>query len=126
MTLRQLEQSPQQLDVRVATLESELTQFKQILAKFAQNEEPWWVKVAGSCENNPTFDDAVRHGQDCSISIHILDTDHLSLIQRNGQGGYSIEYNTRYYTETISDFRSGDAGSKCKTINCDGRNPIDS
>ena len=64
MNPQQLEQSPQQLEARVATLESELTQVKQTLAGFAQKEEPWWVKVAGSCENDPTFDDAVHHGQE--------------------------------------------------------------
>ena len=64
MTPQQLEQSPQQLEARVATLESELTQVKQTLAKFAQKEEPCWMKVAGSCENDPTFDDAVPHGQE--------------------------------------------------------------
>ena len=58
------ERSPQQLEVRVASLELELTKVKQILAGFAQKEEPWWVKVAGSCENDPTFDEAVRYGQE--------------------------------------------------------------
>ncbi len=64
MTPQQIEQSPQQLEARVATLETELTQVKQILSGVVQKEEPWWLKVAGSCENDPTFDNAVRYGQE--------------------------------------------------------------
>lgn len=64
MTPQQIEQSPQQLESRVTTLETELTQVKQILSGFVQKEDPWWLKIAGSCEDDPTFDDAVRYGQE--------------------------------------------------------------
>jgi hypothetical protein len=54
----------QQLEVRVATLEAELAQMKQLLSGGTQAQIPWWVKVAGSFENDPTFDEAVRFGQE--------------------------------------------------------------
>jgi hypothetical protein len=64
MTPRQLEEQSLPLETRVATLETELAQMKEILVKSLQNKEPWWVKVAGSFENDPTFDEAVRLGQE--------------------------------------------------------------
>ncbi len=64
MTTQQLEEHSQRLEARVTTLESELMQMKQILSGFLQKESPWWLKVAGSFENDPTFDEAVRLGQE--------------------------------------------------------------
>lgn len=64
MTSQQLEERSQQLEVRVATLEAELAQMKQLLSGETQSKTPWWVKVAGSFENDPTFDEAVRFGQE--------------------------------------------------------------
>jgi hypothetical protein len=65
MTPQQLQEQPQ-LDVRVATLETELAQMKNLLANFIQPETPapWWQQVAGSLENDPDFDEAVRIGQE--------------------------------------------------------------
>ncbi|MEA5504376.1 hypothetical protein VB735_14890 [Halotia wernerae UHCC 0503] len=37
---------------------------KQMLSGFLQNQAFWWLKVAGSFENDPTFDEAVRLGQE--------------------------------------------------------------
>jgi hypothetical protein len=65
MSSQQLEECSQRLEARVATLEAELTQMKQMLSGFLKKEDPWWLKVAGSFENDPTFDEAVRFGQDC-------------------------------------------------------------
>ena len=31
---------------------------------FVQKKTPWWLKVAGSFENDPTFDEANRLGQE--------------------------------------------------------------
>jgi hypothetical protein len=62
MTPQRIEQSPQQIESRVAALETELGQVKQILSGFIQKDIPWWVKIAGSSEHDPTFDDAVRYG----------------------------------------------------------------
>jgi TolA-binding protein len=64
MTSQQLEERSQQLQTRVATLETELAQMKQILVASSQRKNPWRLEVAGSCENDPTFDEAVRLGQE--------------------------------------------------------------
>ncbi|MFN5513452.1 MAG: hypothetical protein ACK5CA_01515 [Cyanobacteriota bacterium] len=64
MTTQQIEEHSQQLEVRVATLEAELIQVKQMLSGFVEKKSPWWSKVAGSFENDPTFDEAVRIGQE--------------------------------------------------------------
>ncbi len=64
MTSQQLEEQSQQLEARVATLETELVQMKKMLSGFLQNQNPWWLKVAGSFENDPTFDEVVRLGQE--------------------------------------------------------------
>jgi hypothetical protein len=64
MTSQQLEERSQQLEARVATLEAELAQMKQMLSGFLQKEDPWWLKVAGSFENDPTFHEAVRFGHE--------------------------------------------------------------
>jgi hypothetical protein len=37
---------------------------KQMLSGFLHKQVPWWLKVAGSFENDPTFDEAVRLGQE--------------------------------------------------------------
>jgi hypothetical protein len=59
----QEERSPS-LEARIANLEAELAQMKQMLPGLIQKESPWWLKVAGSFENDPTFDEAVRLGQE--------------------------------------------------------------
>jgi hypothetical protein len=64
MTSQQLEERSQQLEARVATLETELAQLKQMLSGVLQKKVPWWLKVAGSFEDDPTFDEAVRFGQE--------------------------------------------------------------
>ncbi len=65
MTPQQLQEQPQ-LEVRVANLEAELAQMKQLMSSFHQPEtsSPWWLKVAGSFENDPDFDEVVRLGQE--------------------------------------------------------------
>jgi hypothetical protein len=64
MTTQQLEERSQPLESRVTILEGELVQLKQMLSDFLQKESPWWFKVAGSFEDDPTFDEAVRLGQE--------------------------------------------------------------
>jgi len=56
--------NPQPLEARVATLEAEIAQMRQILSVFTQKKSPWWLKVAGSFENDPTFDEVTRLGQE--------------------------------------------------------------
>jgi hypothetical protein len=65
MIPQQLQEQPQ-LEVRVANLEAELAQMKQLISSFHQpeTESHWWLKVAGSFENDPDFDEAVRLGQE--------------------------------------------------------------
>jgi hypothetical protein len=64
MTSQQLEERSQQLEARVAALEAELSQVKQMLSGVIQKNIPWWLKVVGSFEDDPTFDEAVRLGQE--------------------------------------------------------------
>jgi hypothetical protein len=64
MTIHQVQDPSQQLESRVAVLESELVQMKETLSGFRPKDTPWWQKIAGSCENDPTFDEAVRYGQE--------------------------------------------------------------
>ncbi|MFN9610278.1 MAG: hypothetical protein ACK571_19160, partial [Pseudanabaena sp.] len=52
------------LEIRVVALETELAQMRQMLSIFFQKETPWWLKVAGISENDPTFDEANRLGQE--------------------------------------------------------------
>ena len=64
MTSHQIEERSQQLETRVAILERELSQMKQMVAESLQDKEPWWLKIAGTFENDSTFDEAVRLGQE--------------------------------------------------------------
>lgn len=64
MTSQQLEARSQLLEARIANLEAELAQIKQLLTVPFQKQEPWWLKVAGSFENDPTFEEATRLGQE--------------------------------------------------------------
>lgn len=64
MISQQIEDQSRHLEARVATLETELAQMKQMLSVFVQKKSPWWLKVAGSFENDPTFDEAVRLGEE--------------------------------------------------------------
>ncbi|MGK7904069.1 MAG: hypothetical protein AB4352_22195 [Hormoscilla sp.] len=52
------------LEARVTTLETELAQMKQLLSKTLGKQSPWWLNVAGSFQNDPTFDEAIRCGQE--------------------------------------------------------------
>jgi hypothetical protein len=64
MTSQPRDDRSQLLEARVATLETELLQVKQTLSKVLPQKDPWWLKVAGSFEDDPTFDEAVRLGQE--------------------------------------------------------------
>jgi hypothetical protein len=64
MNSQQLEEHSQQLEARITILEAELSQMKQLLSNFLPKENAWWLKVAGSFENDPTFDEAVCFGQE--------------------------------------------------------------
>ncbi|MEH1866253.1 MAG: hypothetical protein V7K69_14795 [Nostoc sp.] len=64
MTPQQLEQRSQQLEARILILERELAQMKQTLSESLKKKEPWWLKIVGTFEDDPTFDEAVRLGQE--------------------------------------------------------------
>ena len=64
MTVQTLKESPEKLEARVTTLETELAQMKQVLSKIIEKETPWWLKIAGSCEHDPTFEEAMQLGQE--------------------------------------------------------------
>ena len=64
MTSQQLDNRSQHLEVRVATLETELSKLKQLLTSLLQRETPWWVSIAGSFEDDPKFEEAVQLGQE--------------------------------------------------------------
>ena len=63
MTLKPLKAPSEKLESRVTNLETELAQMKQLLFKVTEKEVPWWLKIAGSCEDDPTFDEAMHLGQ---------------------------------------------------------------
>jgi hypothetical protein len=56
----------QQLEARLATLEQEMAQMKQMLAPAGQSLalQPWWEKIAGSFADDPDFDEAERLGRE--------------------------------------------------------------
>lgn len=58
------EECSQQLEARVAALETELAQIKQLLRSGTQKKASWWEQIAGSLENDPNFDEAVRFGRE--------------------------------------------------------------
>jgi hypothetical protein len=64
MIPQQLESQSQKLEVRVEILESELAEIKQVISESLKEEKRWWLKIAGSFENDPTFDEATHLGQE--------------------------------------------------------------
>lgn len=64
MVSQQTEDQFLHLESRVATLETELAQMRQVLSIVVEKKAPWWTKVAGSFENDPTFDPVFRLGQE--------------------------------------------------------------
>lgn len=64
MVYQQTENNPQHLEHRVATLEAELAQLKQLLANLLKQDTPPWLQIVGSAEHDPTFEEAVRLGRE--------------------------------------------------------------
>ncbi|GFE72086.1 hypothetical protein [Chroococcus sp. FPU101] len=69
MTAKQIQDNTSHLEDRVSALETELSEIKQMLAKSLPSKSPWWLKVAGSFEQDPTFDEVVKLGQEWRKSI---------------------------------------------------------
>lgn len=61
----------EKIDLRISTLEQELTHLKDSVARSSVSsyEQPWWITIAGSCADNPLFEDAVRYGQEWRNSV---------------------------------------------------------
>jgi uncharacterized small protein (DUF1192 family) len=64
----------QAIELRIAALEQELARLKQGTVSSStdvasSNELPWWVKIAGSCADNPLFEEAVCHGREWRNSV---------------------------------------------------------
>ncbi len=61
----------QTIEVRMSALEQELERLKGAMesSSMSLDERPWWVKIAGSCADNPLFDEAVRYGQEWRNSV---------------------------------------------------------
>jgi len=64
MTTQEIAERSVRLEARVTSLEAELAQMKQILSLSLTQHNPWWLNVAGSFQNDPTFDEAIRLGQE--------------------------------------------------------------
>jgi hypothetical protein len=64
MTPHQLEEQP--IEVRVSNLEAELAQMKELMlsCNLPEASSTWWLKIAGSFEGDPDFDEAVRLGEE--------------------------------------------------------------
>ncbi|MFQ3613776.1 MAG: hypothetical protein SNJ68_08690 [Cyanobacteriota bacterium] len=60
----QTEEHPPSLEIRVALVEAELAKLKQKVSEPKIQKEPWWLAIAGSFENDPTFDEVVREGRE--------------------------------------------------------------
>lgn len=69
MTNLQIPENTTSLEQRVATLETELAKVKQILATSTPSQSPWWLKVVGSMETDPTFDEVVKLGEEWRKSV---------------------------------------------------------
>jgi hypothetical protein len=69
MSIKQIQDKTSHLEQRVSTLEKELSEIKQMIAKSSGQKSPWWLKVAGSFEQDPSFDEVVKLGQEWRKSV---------------------------------------------------------
>ena len=51
------------LKERVAALETEVADLKKRLGRSMGNEKPWWEEIAGTFENDPLFEKAMKLGR---------------------------------------------------------------
>ena len=82
------------LEERVKALETELAEVKKQFAKERTAERvPWWEKIYGTFAESEEYDEAMRLGREWGESFRpnddeaaplmfILDTDHLSILER--------------------------------------------
>ena len=57
------EMTPTQLEKRVAVLEAELAELKSKV-EGADASKPWWERIAGTFENDPIYEKAMKLGQE--------------------------------------------------------------
>jgi hypothetical protein len=57
---------PEQLENRVALLETEVARLKN---KIETDAQPWWEKIAGTFAENPAYDEAMRLGREYRESL---------------------------------------------------------
>ncbi|MGK7883659.1 MAG: hypothetical protein AB4057_03415 [Crocosphaera sp.] len=69
MKTQPIQDNNSELEQRVSILETEISEIKKILDKSPQPKSPWWLEVAGSFEEDPTFDEVVKLGQEWRKSI---------------------------------------------------------
>lgn len=60
------------IEERLSNLEQELSEVKKILSSNSQ-ESYWWLKIAGTFENDPTFDEVEKLGKDWQNLLIKLD-----------------------------------------------------
>ena len=54
--------TPAQLEKRVAVLEAELAKLKRKV-EGAQASKPWWERIAGTFQDDPIYEKAMKLGQ---------------------------------------------------------------
>jgi len=57
------EMTPTQLEKRVAVLEAELAKLKSKV-EGPDASKPWWERIAGTFENDPIYEKAMKLGQE--------------------------------------------------------------
>ncbi|MEB3311388.1 MAG: DUF5320 domain-containing protein [Snowella sp.] len=70
MTSQQLKPNTQDLEQRVKILENELEQIKKQLSQSTTTASTWWLNIAGSFEQDPTFDEVVLLGEEWRKTAH--------------------------------------------------------
>lgn len=67
---------PEQLEERVAFLEAEVARLKNIMESDLL-PQPWWQKIAGNFADDPTYDAAMRLGQEYreSLRAEVIESD---------------------------------------------------
>ena len=57
------------IELRVAALEAEVAQLKQMLASVIKPAKPWWEEIVGAFENDPIYEEAMRLGREYRESL---------------------------------------------------------
>jgi hypothetical protein len=85
------------LEERVTALEHEMREVKSQLKALSElSQRPWWERLAGTFKDDSLFDEIIKAGHAYRRSLmpqtrwcFILDTDHLTIIQRQSEPAYS-------------------------------------